>query len=147
MYGQYYADTYAALTLALTTLETARDALQRRFAPKIAGRAQELLARLTQGRYDRLVLTQDLSLQATAREEDTLRNVLWRSDGTVDQLYLALRLAVAGELIPQAPLVLDDALVRFDDDRLAAAMAVLKEEAQSRQVLVFTCQKRELEYQ
>ena len=140
-------DTYAALTLALTTLETARDALQRRFAPKIAGRAQELLAQLTQGRYDRLVLTQDLSLQATAREEDTLRNVLWRSDGTVDQLYLALRLAVAGELIPQAPLVLDDALVRFDDDRLAAAMAVLKEEAQSRQVLVFTCQKRELEYQ
>ncbi len=61
----------------------------------------------------------------------------------MDQLYLALRLAVAQELTPQAPLVLDDALVRFDDTRLASAMAVLKELGQEQQVLCFTCQGRE----
>ncbi len=136
-------DTYAALNLALTTLETARAELQRRFAPKIAGQAQELMRRLTAGRYDRLVLADDLSLHATAQAEDTLRTALWRSDGTMDQLYLSLRLAVAGELMPGAPLILDDALVRFDDDRLKAALTVLQKEAQSRQVLLFTCQSRE----
>ncbi len=143
---QALRDTYEALTLALETLEQARSDLQRRFAPKITQRAQTLMQQFTEGRYDRLRLTEELSLQAAAAQEDFLRPALWRSDGTTDQLYLALRLAVAGELIPQAPLVLDDALVRFDDRRLAAAMTVLHEEAKTRQILLFTCQQRELQY-
>ena len=98
---------------------------------------------LTEGRYDRVNMEADLSLKAGTAEETTLRDALWRSDGTVDQLYLALRLAVAGELIPDAPLVLDDALVRFDEKRLKAAMALLKKEAEGRQVILFSCQERE----
>ena len=84
---------------------------------------------MTGQRYNRLTLSEDLSLQAGAVGEDTLRGSIWRSDGTTDQLYLALRLAVAGELWGQAPLVLDDALVRFDDTRLGAAMDILREAA------------------
>lgn len=136
-------DTYAALTIAQQTLADATAALQRRFAPRIAQRTQALFAQLTGNRYDRLTLDQDLSLHAGAQGEDTLRSSLWRSDGTVDQLYFALRLAVAGELTPQAPLILDDALVRFDDTRLAEAMEILRREAQSKQVILFTCQSRE----
>lgn len=140
-------DTYAAATLALENLQQARTELQRRFAPKITQHAQNIMDRLTDGRYDRLQLDQDLSLHAAARSEDTMRTILWRSDGTVDQLYLALRLAVADALLPGAPLVLDDALVRFDDRRLRSAMEVLREEAENRQVILFTCQSRELAYQ
>ena len=135
--------TYAALERALDALATARQELQRRFAPRITKRAQELFARLTGDRYDRLVLSEDLSMQAGAKGEDVLRSQQWRSDGTVDQLYLALRLAVAQELIPQAPLILDDALVRFDDARLATALEILEQEAQDKQVILFTCQTRE----
>ena len=113
--------------------------MQRRFAPRISKRAQTLFGKLTGNRYQRLTLGEDLSLQACTEEEDTLRNALWRSDGTVDQLYLALRLAVAEELTPEAPLILDDALVRFDDERLQAALTVLKTVSQERQVLLFTC--------
>ena len=76
-----------------------------------------------------------------AAGEDTLHPLVWRSDGTGDQLYLALRLAVSRALIPEAPLVLDDALNRFDDARLAAALALL--ETEPRQILLFTCQDRE----
>ena len=68
---------------------------------------------------------------------------MWRSDGTIDQLYLALRLAVAEELTPDSPLILDDALVRFDDTRMQAALAILEDMAKSRQVILFTCQQRE----
>ena len=139
-------ETYGALTLALETLAQARQALQRRFAPRIAARAQALLARMTDGRYDRLRLSEDLSLLSGAGQEETLHEVFWRSDGTVDQLYLSLRLAVAEELIPEAPLVLDDALVRFDDTRLKAVLEILKEEAEQKQVILFTCQHREKEY-
>ena len=138
-------ETYNALTLALQTLEQASQELQRRFAPRITQQAQQLFSRLTEGRYDRLQLTQDLSLHAAAQGEDMLHSALWRSDGTIDQLYLSLRLAVAEELIPNAPLVLDDAFARFDDRRLAVAMNILKELADQQQVIVFTCQTRERE--
>ena len=136
-------DTYAALELALTALNATTTELQRRFAPRISKRAQELFGQLTGQRYDRLALSSDLSLNAGALEEDILRPAQLRSDGTIDQLYLALRLAVAEELTPDAPLVLDDALVRFDDTRLAAAMDILRQYGENKQVILFTCQSRE----
>ena len=136
-------DTYAALLIAQETLTAARAELQRRFAPRITQRAQKLLSRMTGGRYHSLTMSEDFSLQAGAGEEDTVHDAMWRSDGTVDQLYLALRLAVAEELTPEAPLILDDALVRFDDKRMKAAVGILKEIAKDKQVICFTCQGRE----
>ena len=135
--------TYKALELAQKNLAEASEDLQRRFAPVIAQRAQALFSQFTGSRYDRLQLNPDLSVRAGAEGEDTLQDAIWRSDGTVDQLYLALRLAVAEELIPASPLVLDDAFVRFDDTRLAQALAVLQEYSNNRQVILFTCQERE----
>ncbi len=134
---------FRAATRAQEVLQQATQELQRRFAPRISQRAQTLFARLTGGRYQRMQLGQDLSMEAVASDENTLRGTLWRSDGTVDQLYLALRLAVAEELTPTAPLVLDDALVRFDDTRLSAALEILREASAEKQVIVFTCQSRE----
>lgn len=138
-------EIYRAAALGLETLAKARQELQRRFAPRISQRAQELLQRMTAGRYDRLSLNADLSLLAGAEQEETLHEALWRSDGTVDQLYFALRLAVAEELTPEAPLVLDDAFVRFDDTRLKVALDILKQEATQKQVILFTCGSREKE--
>ena len=137
-------EIYGATVLAQQTLEKAKLELQRRFAPRIAQRAQELFGKLTDGRYSRITLGEDFSVQAATKEETTLYGTLWRSDGTVDQLYLALRLAVAEELTPDAPLVLDDAFVRFDDSRLAKALEILKETGETKQVIIFTCQSREM---
>ena len=134
---------YQAAVLAQQTLENAKQELQRRFAPRISQRAQELFARLTAGRYQRLSLGEDFSLGTATEGEDTLHSALWRSDGTADQLYLALRMAVAEELTPQAPLVLDDAFVRFDDDRLKEILKLLKQSGEEKQVILFTCQSRE----
>ena len=131
--------TFKALSYGLEALEASRLELQRRFAPRITRQAQNLFARLTGGRYDRLTMAQDLSIHAGAVGEDTLRGHLWRSEGTIDQLYLAVRLAVARELTPDAPLILDDALIRFDAQRMATAMKILAEEAATKQVVVFSC--------
>ena len=140
-------DMLAAVEIAQTALSQAASELQRRFAPRISQRAQELFGKLTGGRYDRLMLDSDLAVHAGAKEETTLRSALWRSEGTMDQLYLALRLAVAEELTPETPLVLDDALVRFDDARLAQALEILEQVAEKRQVILFTCQSREKQLQ
>ena len=136
-------ETYRALSLAQQALDQAQAELQRRFAPQITAHARDIMVRLTGDRYDKLQLDRELNLLSGAQNEVTLHCPLWRSDGTADQLYLALRLAVAKALTPDAPLILDDALVRFDDIRLKAALDILKEEAENKQILLFTCQSRE----
>lgn len=137
-------DMNAALGYAQDALKEASSNLRRQFAPKITGEAREIFARLTEGRYDKLLWEEDLSLSAGQAEETVYREALRRSDGTVDQMYLSLRLAVSRSLLAgDTPLVLDDALVRFDDKRLKAALNLLQEEGQNRQILLFTCHSRE----
>ncbi len=137
---------YKALEIAMETLEKAKVEMQKRFAPRISQKAQDFIARLTGNRYNRLYLGGDFTLNAATDADVNTHTAIWRSDGTIDQLYLALRLAVAQALVPDAPLILDDALVRFDDDRMASALELLREESESRQVLLFTCQSREKKY-
>ncbi len=137
---------YKALETAMDFLEKARAELQKRFAPRISQKAQEYMGRLTGGRYNRLFLDGDFILNAGTTEDISPRPSRWRSDGTVDQLYLALRLAVSQELIPGAPMILDDALVRFDEKRMKAALDLLKEESNNRQIILFSCHQREKEY-
>lgn len=134
-----------ALDLALTTLQEAQMTLQRRFAPRLTTLAETYLSCLTGGTYSRLVLGEDLSLEASRLGETTFRTPAWRSDGTVDQMYLALRLAVWQTLNPHGILVLDDAFVRMDDTRLGYAMELMKQLGQTHQILLFSCQNREKE--
>jgi uncharacterized protein YhaN len=140
-------ETYnAAIEMAQDALYKATLALQRRFSPRITRQTQALFSKLTDGRYQRITLGEDMGLETASTEEVTLRELRHRSDGTVDQLYLALRLAVSQELTPQAPLVLDDVLVRFDETRMALALDLLLQQAEQKQVILFTCQAREQEY-
>ncbi|MBD5085438.1 MAG: AAA family ATPase [Clostridiales bacterium] len=135
-------EEYDALTTALEALSAANDALRQRFSPALNQKAGELFAALTGGRWPRLTLARDFSAQAAA--EDTLpRSSLALSTGTAEQLYLAVRLAVCALTVPGAPIVLDDALTAFDDARCALALALLKEQARDRQILLFSCHGRE----
>ena len=138
--------TQQAIDCALDALETAKTELQRRFAPRIAQRAGYFLGRLTGGVYDRIQIGEDLSVQAARTDETTLRSPRWRSEGTGDQMYLALRLAVWEVLAPECPIILDDALIRFDQKRMERALELLKELSEKRQILLFSCQEREKEY-
>lgn len=136
-----------ALEHGLNALAEAQRELQRRFVPQITALAQEYLGCLTGGRYNRLIIGQDLSVQAANQNETALRSAQWRSDGTADQMALALRLAIWVRLNPEGPLILDDALIRFDNERLKFAMNLLKELGKSRQIILFSCQEREKWYE
>ena len=138
--------TSQAIGYAQNALESALQELQRRFAPRITRRAGVFLSQLTGGAYDRIAINEDLTILAARSTETGLRTAQWRSEGTMDQMYLALRLAVWEELSPRSPLVLDDALIRFDQTRMEKALDVLAGLSRDRQILLFTCQQREKEY-
>ena len=137
---------YDAITLAMETLEKANARLQERFSPALAKLAGTYLSRLTGEKYGELTLTRDF--QGSVREAGTVlpRSALYLSRGTADQLYLALRLAICALCLPQKPpIVLDDALLAFDEGRLKLALDLLRELAEDQQLLLFTCRRREEE--
>lgn len=137
---------YAALALAIETLGRADAELQSRFSPQLAQKAADYMDYLTGGRYDELVLARDLSAKARSADDPTPRDTAYLSAGTADLLYLSVRLALCELTCPTddpCPLVLDDTLVNFDDARAARAMALFREIAQHRQVILFTCHERD----
>ena len=142
-------DEYDAIALAMDALSQANTVLQNRFSPALGARAAEIFSAITGGRYDRVLLSRDFSLSAEPAGDPVGRSVRLLSQGAADQLYLAVRLAICDMVLPadkRVPLILDDALVTFDDERLHAALDYLLEESQRRQILLFTCQKREMAY-
>lgn len=137
---------YAALALAIETLGRADAELQSRFSPQLAQKAADYMDYLTGGRYDELVLARDLSAKALSADDPTPRDTAYLSAGTADLLYLSVRLALCELTCPTddpCPLVLDDTLVNFDDARARRAMALFREIAQHRQVILFTCHERD----
>ena len=115
-------------------------------------RASALLARLTLDRYAGLRADfddGDRPILRCIRADLSKVSVDGLSDGTRDQLYLALRLATLERQSESTdeplPLILDDILIHFDDARAGAALAVLAEHARGTQVILFTHHARIVE--
>ena len=137
---------HQAITMALEALESASRQMQERFSPALNRRTGELVHRLTGGRYEQVTLSRELEASALPTGGIVPRRALALSGGTADQIYFALRLAVCQLCLPEddpAPLVLDDALLAFDGQRLEQALDLLLELAGERQILLLTYQDRE----
>lgn len=140
---------YDAITLALAALDQANTELQRRFSPALGRRAAQIFSQLTDGRYVGVTLDRSFHLAAEPAGDSLYRDAQLLSAGTADQLYLAVRLAICELVLPsnrKIPIILDDALANFDDQRCAAALRWLQKEAQARQILLFTCHSREAQF-
>ena len=140
---------YDALAMALGSLRTANVALQNRFSPELGRRAAEIFADMTGSDWSSILLDREFHLSAETDSDPTRRNVQLLSTGTADQLYLAVRLAICEMILPpeqNPPLILDDALLTFDDMRLSKTLDYLTRLGEKRQILLFTCQGREAAY-
>lgn len=137
------AQELAELLLARRALEQAIDAWKSESVPAVYRRASELFALMTDGAWRELRMRDDGTLVAVdavnkAREPRLL------STGTCQQMYLALRIALlesADDIGAGLPVMADDILVNFDDERRIGAVKALAELARTRQVLLFTCHK------
>jgi hypothetical protein len=129
------------LLLEETRLTVARD-----HQPPVLRDASHWLARLTDGRHTAITTTIDEARLEVHDRDGSVWKPERLSRGTREQVFLALRLALVRDLqrhgVP-LPIVMDDALVNFDDERARAAARVLVEfvsdQPGERQMLVFTC--------
>lgn len=137
---------YDALRLSLDALQAANTTLQNRFSPELGRRAAEIFANMTGSTWSHILLDREFHLSAESGSDPTRRSVQLLSAGTADQLYLAVRLAICEMILPpeqNPPLILDDALLTFDDARLSTTLNYLTQLGAQRQILLFTCQGRE----
>ena len=106
------------------------------------------MSQLTAGKYDHAIVKEDGKLLILADGKEILPEAL--SHGTLEQIYLAFRLAV-GEIVTKEepmPVIFDEAFGMYDEKRLMQTLRALDcqiRKEQGRQILIFTCQKREME--
>jgi uncharacterized protein YhaN len=138
--GRDYARLEAACLLVTLAIERHRS----RYQDPLIARASHLFAALTDGHFARLALDYrdgDVLTLVAERADRSRVSIAGLSEGTRDQLYLALRLAALGEFAARAdplPFVCDDLLVSFDDRRAGSALEVLAEAGAALQVILFT---------
>jgi uncharacterized protein YhaN len=144
-------EQYLRLQIAALILEQRIEEYRRKNQAPVLSRAGELFARLTLGSFANLrdeLGDSGKPILLGVRPDDMEISVEEMSDGTRDQLYLALRLATLEQHLQKGepiPFVVDDILIGFDDDRTKACLEVLAELALSTQVLLFTHHRRVLE--
>jgi uncharacterized protein YhaN len=138
-------DRYVLVHLAERVLDRVTDRYARENQPAILQYTSELLARITAGRHLRVVVQPETRSLAVVDSHGQLRLPADLSSGTREQLFLALRLAYILDYCDRSeplPVILDDVLVNFDDDRAAASLAALRDAARATQVILLTCHRR-----
>lgn len=140
---------YLVLAVAQQLLSRGIEAYRQANQEPMLARAGELFARMTARAFAGLRLeygdADDPLLVGVRADGETAVQVGGMSDGTADQLYLALRLAAVEQFCAQAeplPLLVDDILIRFDDDRARETLRVLGEVSACNQVVFFTHHRR-----
>jgi uncharacterized protein YhaN len=140
---------YLRLRLASEVLQRAIDSYREKHQGPVLNRASQLFSSLTIGEYSGLTTgfgddDDEPVVVAVRRSRDRVQ-IDGLSDGTRDQLYLALRLAAIEhhvEAVGTCPVIFDDILINSDDARAEAALRAIGELAKSTQVLFFTHHRR-----
>ena len=138
-----------ALKLAIEAISRATETIHADFAPALNKTIGLLAGELTAGRYGEVMVGDDFEVSVRSPENPSIISSEALSAGARDQLYFAARLALAdlisGEKSEKLPLLLDDSFVEYDFERAGRALEILTEVSKSRQVILFTCHRREVE--
>lgn len=140
------AKQWQRISLMLSVLDRVKRDYETKRQPVALAEASRHLERLTEERYTRIWTPMDQSSLCVDDRHGTALPVEKLSRGTRELVFLALRLALVSSYSRRGanmPVVLDDVFVNFDDQRAAAATAVLADLADSgQQMLIFTCHQR-----
>lgn len=133
-----------SLDLARDTIARLSKDIQREFAPVLNKRVGSIIDKLTRGRYKHIKIDDKLQMGIVDSKSGEIIDLNDLSGGTIDQLYFSLRFGIINSLTDKKPpLILDDCFVQYDNNRLENMLELLLEEAETRQIILFTCHKRE----
>ena len=131
-----------ALDIASSVLAESFVEVRRSFGSVLEKRASDIFKGITNGQYQNMSISKSFEIAVEKADVFGSKEIDYLSNGTADQAYLSLRLAIC-ELIGQTngrlPILLDDALAQYDDTRTKTALEFLKEYSKEGQIILFTC--------
>ncbi len=133
--------------LVLDTIRSVYTDLKDLFIPQLEEKTGQILQKITRGKYSKISIRRE-DLAIFVEVPDRMLNIALLSQGTKDQLYFSLRIALS-ELLSggrNLPLLFDESFYTSDEKRLKETIAVLQEIAQNTQVILFTHNEDFLEY-
>jgi DNA repair exonuclease SbcCD ATPase subunit len=134
--------------IAADKISEISDSIKGDFMPLLRKSISDNFAYLTNGKYSAVNIDENMNI-TVVEEADRNRKIDIESlsGGTLDQLYLSLRISLSNILSgnQNIPVILDDSFVQYDSNRLKKSIEMLGRESERRQIILFTCQEREIE--
>lgn len=134
-----------AIELAKQELENAYYQMKKKVTPEFTKQLSNVMSKISNGKYTNIKLDEKEGLIVEV-ENGNYIPVGLLSIGTIDQLYLSLRLGAANQISNEnLPIILDEAFAYYDSERLKNILEFLNEEYPNRQIIILTCTNREKE--
>lgn len=132
-----------SMNLAKAVLEHSYEKMKNTVTPKFTDKLSETIKKVTEEKYLKVRLNDDTGL-VVELENGNYVPVSRLSIGTIDQLYLSLRLAMVEELSEEKmPIILDEAFTYYDEERLKNILDYMAKRFENHQIIIFTCTNRE----
>lgn len=132
-----------SMDLAKNVLMDCYETMRNTITPKFTQNLSTNISKITQGKYSNVRFHDQIGL-IVENENGEYVPATKLSVGTIEQLYLSLRLSMVEELSEEKlPIILDEPFAYFDDDRLENFLTYMGEQYKDRQIILFTCTDRE----
>ena len=132
-----------SMNLAKEVLNNAYEKMKNSVTPKFTQNLSHNISSITEGKYNKVMFNEEEGLIVELENGDCIP-VNRFSIGTIDQLYLSLRLSMIDELSEESvPVLLDEVFAFYDDERLKNILEYLNTKFKNRQIIIFTCTNRE----
>lgn len=126
----------AAIDLAMKTIQDLSEEIYDSFGSVLNEQVSEIISRITNNKYSEVKI--DDQLRVMVKSGSSFISMDYLSTGTMEQIYLALRLSIANVLIAEEmPIIMDDVFVTYDYQRLKETLSCLGE-YRNRQIIIFT---------
>lgn len=134
-----------AMIVAKQALENAYEKMKNTVTPKFTNNLSENISRISNGKYNKVAINDENGLMVELNSGEYV-SAERLSVGTIDQLYLSLRLSMSNDISNEnMPIILDEAFAFYDDDRLENLLKYLIDNFYDKQIIILTCTSREEE--
>lgn len=133
------------INIAIENLMDAYEEMKTTITPKFTKNLSESIQKISSNKYNKVTINDENGMIIENNRGEYVEAIKL-STGTIDQLYLSLRLSMIDELTKEKlPIILDETFAYFDNERLANALKFINERLEGHQAIIFTCTNREKE--
>ena len=131
--------------IAKEVMQEAYEEMKENITPKFTNNLSKIISVITSNKYNKVKFNDENGIMVELKNGDYMQ-IDNLSIGTIEQLYLSLRVSMIDELSEEKlPLFLDETFAYYDEERLQNVLIFLVKEAAKRQIFIFTCSKREID--